>query len=142
MAPSVVEYAELGTGASAFGMGVCTVLLCVLSVYAIVEGCGIGRARKRDTPQQEWDKGRWVGAAKEIKREGGKREDGGERDRQNARDRDRRKYRAVVWRLRTATFWGNCVFDTPLERMNYWLEYKMCTPGSRRRRGGRGYFLL
>ncbi|CAM9791928.1 unnamed protein product, partial [Ectocarpus fasciculatus] len=58
VAPSVVEYAELGTGASAFGMGVCTVLLCVLSVYAIVEGCGIGRARKRDTPQQEWDKGR------------------------------------------------------------------------------------
>ncbi|CAM9907116.1 unnamed protein product, partial [Ectocarpus sp. 13 AM-2016] len=58
VAPSVVEYAELGTGASAFGMGVCTVLLCVLSVYAIVEGCGIGRPRKRDTPLQEWEKGR------------------------------------------------------------------------------------
>ncbi|CAN0505982.1 unnamed protein product, partial [Ectocarpus sp. 12 AP-2014] len=58
VAPSVVEYAELGTGASAFGMGVCTVLLCVLSVYAIVEGCGIGRPRKRDTPLQEWENGR------------------------------------------------------------------------------------
>lgn len=77
VAPSVVEYAELGTGASAFGMGVCTVLLCVLSVYAIVEGCGIGRPRKRDTPLQEWEKGRWVREAAEMKREDGKRERGG-----------------------------------------------------------------
>ncbi|CAM9493415.1 unnamed protein product, partial [Ectocarpus sp. 4 AP-2014] len=58
VAPSVVEYAQLGTGTSAFGMGVCTVLLCVLSVYTIVEGCAIGRPRKRDTPLQEWEKGR------------------------------------------------------------------------------------
>lgn len=57
-APSVVEYAELGTGTSAFGMGLVTVLLCVIAVYCTVEGCGIGAPRKRDTPLQEWDKGR------------------------------------------------------------------------------------
>lgn len=89
VAPSVVEYAELGTGASAFGMGVCTVLLCVLSVYAIVEGCGIGRPRKRDTPLQEWEKGRWVREATEMNKEEGRREKGRRGLRQTGRQRPR-----------------------------------------------------
>lgn len=58
MTPSVIEYAELGTGASGFGMGVVTVLICMIVVFGAVEGCGIGAPRKRDTPLQEWEKGR------------------------------------------------------------------------------------
>eukprot|EP00752_Nemacystus_decipiens_P003601 g3320.t1 len=58
VSPSVVEYAELGTGASAFGMGLVTVLLCMIVVFGAVEGCSIGAPRKRDTPLQEWEKGR------------------------------------------------------------------------------------
>lgn len=54
----MVEYAELGTGASAFGMGVVTVLICMIVVFGAVEGCGIGAPRKRDTPLQEWEKTR------------------------------------------------------------------------------------
>lgn len=56
--PSVIEYAEFGTGASAFGMGLVTVLLCMITVFSVVQGCGIGAPRKRDTPLQEWEKGR------------------------------------------------------------------------------------
>lgn len=54
----MVEYADLGTGTSAFGMCVVIVLLCMIAVYCVVEGCGIGAPRKRDTPLQEWEKGR------------------------------------------------------------------------------------
>lgn len=54
----MVEYADMGTGTPAFGIGVCTVLLCVVAVYAIVDCCGIGGPRKRDTPEEEWKKGR------------------------------------------------------------------------------------
>lgn len=57
VAPSVVEYAGLGTGTSAFGMGLVIVLLCMIAVYSVVEACGIGAPRKRDTPLQEWEKG-------------------------------------------------------------------------------------
>eukprot|EP00903_Cladosiphon_okamuranus_P011141 g10515.t1 len=58
VSPSVVEHADLGTGPSAFGAGLVTVFLCMILVYATVEGCGIGGPRKRDTPLMEWEKGR------------------------------------------------------------------------------------
>ena len=54
----MVEYADLGTGASSFGAGLVTVFLCMVLVFASVEGCGIGAPRKRDTPLVEWEKGR------------------------------------------------------------------------------------
>ena len=54
----MVEHADLGTGVSAFGMGLITVFLCMIMVFGAVEGCGIGSPRKRDTPLQEWEKGR------------------------------------------------------------------------------------
>lgn len=36
----------------------CTVFFCMVVVYVVVEACGIGRPRKRDTPLEEWEKGR------------------------------------------------------------------------------------
>lgn len=56
--PSVVERAGVEGGAAAVGVGFVTVFGCMFAVYATVKVCRIGRPRRRETPSDEWRKGR------------------------------------------------------------------------------------
>lgn len=58
VAPSAVTRMGMGDGVAAGGMGVVTVLGCMVAVYVAVDMMGMGGPRKRDTPAEEWEHGR------------------------------------------------------------------------------------
>ena len=58
-APLIAESAGLDTGPTSGVLGVATLVLSMMAVYSVVHACGMGSPKERDTPEQEWEKGRW-----------------------------------------------------------------------------------